>query len=157
MKIYITGGPGSGKTSYAKKLAAQYNVPHFDLDDLNWACVGEHMYNCKRDRAERAEMLQTILNTNHDWICEGVYFGDWVMPMLSKVDKVIILQTPRYIRHLRCLKRFASRKLGIEKIQGKESFFAMLRLLKWNQQYDTEYLPMVLDKIKQNNIDFELV
>ncbi len=157
MKIYITGGPGSGKTTYAKTLSSQYNVPHFDLDYLNWAGVGEHMYDCKRDKAERAEMLQTILNANHDWICEGVYFGDWVMPMLSKVDKVIILQTPRYIRHLRCLKRFVARKLGIEKTQGKESFSAMLRLLKWNQQYDKEYLPMVLDKLKQRRIDYEIV
>ena len=35
-KIFISGGPGSGKTTFAKKLAVENNIPHFDLDDIKW-------------------------------------------------------------------------------------------------------------------------
>ena len=34
MKIHIIGCSGSGKTYLAKSLSEKYNVPHFDLDDI---------------------------------------------------------------------------------------------------------------------------
>ena len=33
-KVHILGGPGSGKTMLARALAAQYALPHYDLDVL---------------------------------------------------------------------------------------------------------------------------
>ena len=33
-KIHILGGPGSGKTTLAREIAALLNVPHHDLDDV---------------------------------------------------------------------------------------------------------------------------
>ena len=36
MKLYIIGQAGCGKTTLAKQLSQKENIPHFDLDDLEW-------------------------------------------------------------------------------------------------------------------------
>ena len=36
MKIRIIGCSGTGKTYLANILAKKYNIPHLDLDDIQW-------------------------------------------------------------------------------------------------------------------------
>mgnify|MGYP004583180907 FL=1 len=36
MKIHIIGTPGSGKSFLADNLSKQFDIPHYDLDDLQW-------------------------------------------------------------------------------------------------------------------------
>ena len=36
MKIHIIGCSGSGKTYLANALSKEYNISHFDLDDIQW-------------------------------------------------------------------------------------------------------------------------
>lgn len=36
MKIYIVGSVGSGKTTLARKVAAQLQIPHFETDNFVW-------------------------------------------------------------------------------------------------------------------------
>lgn len=36
MKIYIVGSVGSGKTTLARKVAAELQVPHFETDNFVW-------------------------------------------------------------------------------------------------------------------------
>ncbi len=67
MKIYITGGPGSGKTTTADRLSKQYNIPHFDLDDINWKNDNACFYGQKRDPDERKEILANLLNNHSEW------------------------------------------------------------------------------------------
>ena len=55
MKIHIVGGPGSGKTFLAEKLSRELGIPHYDLDDIQWANEGD--YGKKRDTAERDALL----------------------------------------------------------------------------------------------------
>lgn len=55
MKIYITGGAGSGKTTYAKKLSEKRHIPHFDLDKIKWMNGGSHaLFNQKRSPQKNA-------------------------------------------------------------------------------------------------------
>src|SRR5919204_6820836 len=41
-KLHILGGPGSGKSFTAAKLAARYSLPVCDLDDLFWDRRADH-------------------------------------------------------------------------------------------------------------------
>ena len=36
MKIHIIGCSGTGKTYFTNKLSNKYNIPHFDLDNIQW-------------------------------------------------------------------------------------------------------------------------
>lgn len=155
MKIYIMGAAGSGKTTLAQKLAVKYQVPHFDLDKIKWENTAT--YNQKRDKVERAQMLADVLKNNTDWICEGVYFRDWIYPVLEAADEVIILQPPRYLRQYRCLRRSIRRLLKLEPSKYKESFSSVYQLLRWSHDYDTKYLPLALDKIKRDNIKYRIL
>ena len=65
MKIHIVGGPGSGKTFLAEKLSRELGIPHYDLDDIQWANEGD--YGKKRDTAERDALLDEVLQKDQ-WI-----------------------------------------------------------------------------------------
>lgn len=56
-KIYISGGPGSGKTTYAKKLSQELNIPCFDLDEVKWI-NRPNAFNLRRPKEERLALLK---------------------------------------------------------------------------------------------------
>lgn len=154
-KIFISGGPGSGKTTYAKKLAAQMNIPHFDLDDIKW--INEkNNFNCERPREERLQLLDKILSENSDWVIEGIYTKDWITPILEQSDKIIILKPFTFVRQYRIIKRFIKRILHIEPKNHKENLITLLKLLRYSFEYD-KYLPELLNKIQRLNKPVEFI
>ena len=130
MKIHIIGGSGTGKTTLAKKLAQEYGIPHYDLDDIRWANTGD--YGTKRDESERDALLDEILKRD-DWIIEGVYY-QWCGRCFAEADKIYLLNTPRRTYRHRIIRRFVRRKLHIEKGK-KETLRSLRNLLKWADKY----------------------
>ena len=57
-KIYIIGPVGSGKTTFATKLAEMYNLKYFELDKVAWD--DEHG-NVKRSDEEAQKIFKEIL------------------------------------------------------------------------------------------------
>ena len=136
MKIHIIGCSGSGKTYLANALAKKYNIPHFDLDDIQWDNNAEG-YGTKRPLEERNALLQEILN-NNEWVIEGVYYA-WVQQSFDKADKIYVLDMPRYLYKSRIIVRSIKRKLGIQ--QGKrETLKSVYNLLKWTETFQNKNL-----------------
>lgn len=134
MKIHIIGCSGSGKTYLAKALSKKYNIPHFDLDDIQWDNNAAG-YGVKMPIEKRTELLNNILE-NEDWIIEGVYYA-WVGKCFEDADKIYVLDIPKRVYKYRIIKRTIKRKLGLEKGK-KESLKSVYNLLKWTNTFQNK-------------------
>lgn len=131
MKIHIIGCSGSGKTYLAKALSEKYNIPHFDLDDIQWDNNADG-YGVKMSIEKRTALLNDILK-NDSWIIEGVYYA-WVGKCFEDADKIYVLDIPKRVYTYRIIKRTIKRKLGLEKGK-KETFKSVYNLLKWTDTF----------------------
>lgn len=134
MKIHIIGCSGSGKTYLAKALSKNYNIPHFDLDDIQWDNSADG-YGVKMPIEKRAELLNNILK-NDSWIIEGVYYA-WVGKCFEDADKIYVLDVPKRVYTYRIIKRALKRKLGFEKGK-KETLKSVYNLLKWTNVFQNK-------------------
>lgn len=131
MKIHIIGSPGSGKTTLAKQLSEKLQIPHYDLDDLQWDNGAG--YGTKRDPKERDALLAQLLSKD-DWIIEGVYYA-WCERCFAEADRIYLLEVPRRVYRRRIIRRFIRRKLGLE--PGKrETLKSLSALLQWADKYE---------------------
>jgi hypothetical protein len=85
-RVHILGGPGAGKTTLARRLAATTGLPVHHLDEV--ARVGGGTGRV-RDAAERAPLVAQIIDAER-WITEGVHLG-WTDPLLARADLIVWL------------------------------------------------------------------
>ena len=142
-RIHIIGGPGSGKSFAAAKLACRFGVPAYDLDELFWdsSALG---YGVRADAAERDRRLSVIV-AQDGWIIEGVYYG-WLAPSFAAADIIIELTRSIWVRHWRVIRRFALRKLG-RTASKHESLVDLWRLLRWSHAYNRRHLAEARESI----------
>ena len=139
MKIYIIGCCGSGKTYLSKTLSHKYNIPHFDLDDIQWDNNADG-YGVKMLIEKRTELLNKILE-NDSWIIEGVYYA-WVGDCFRDADKIYVLDISKRVYTYRIIKRAIKRKLGLEKGK-KETLKSVYNLLKWTDTFQNKSMPEI--------------
>jgi adenylate kinase family enzyme len=70
MKILIFGNSGSGKSTYAQRLAQTHDLAHLDLDSIVWE-PGKIAVQRAPDLIAR--LLQDFIATNATWVIEGCY------------------------------------------------------------------------------------
>lgn len=112
-RIHIIGGPGSGKTTLAGRLAARTGSPAIDLDRIGYGEHGE-----KRSLAERRAAVAKIA-PEPAWITEGIYLW-WTDELLHWADVILWLDPPWRVaarrivtRHLIASLRGSNRHAGI--------------------------------------------
>jgi adenylate kinase family enzyme len=135
-RIHIIGGPGSGKSYVAAKLARCLGVPAYELDELFWDRASGH-YAIRADPAKRDEQLAAIV-AQDGWVIEGVYY-QWLTPSFSRADVIIVLTPSIWIRHWRVIRRFFLRKVG-RVSPRRESFADLWSLLRWSHGYEAAKL-----------------
>lgn len=139
MKVHIIGCSGSGKSWLASRLAAQYALPHVDLDEVFWdnAAPG---YGVKREPDARDALLRQILQ-QQNWVIEGVYYA-WCQTSFAAADRIYLLDIPAYLCRLRVIRRFLLRKLGF--LPGKrESVRSLIALLQWMDTFRQQNMPQI--------------
>ena len=86
-RIIVLGCPGSGKSTFARALAARTGLPLIHLDSVWWRADGSHI---SRDEFDRA--LSELL-AGEKWIMDGDYSRIYEV-RLRAADTVIFLDYP---------------------------------------------------------------
>lgn len=132
MKILIVGIVASGKTTLARKLSNELEIPFYEGDCIAWGFPGEKRY--KRSEEEQAEIIENI-NKNDNWIVEGTPRESQKI-LYEYADKIIFLDTPLAIRKYRIVLRFIKQKLGIEKCNYKPDRKMLKAMFKWTREFE---------------------
>ena len=140
MKIRIIGCSGSGKTYLAKRLSEKYNIPNFDLDDIQWD-NNQNSYGVKMPIEKRNQMLNDILQ-QPDWIIDGVYYA-WVQKSFEDANIIYVLDIPKWLYKFRIIKRFIKRRVGLEKGK-KETLKSVCKLLKWTNTFQSTNMEEII-------------
>jgi adenylate kinase family enzyme len=134
MKILILGIVASGKTTLAKELSKELNIPHFEGDCIAWGFPNEKRY--KRSDEEQKSIIEKI-DENESWIIEGTCRKSQQFAY-DLADKIFFLDTPLYKRKFRIITRFIKQKMGLEKSNYKPNFEMLKHMFKWTNDFEKD-------------------
>ena len=100
-RIYIIGGPGSGKSWLANHLATLAEAPAFHLDEIAREGGGN---TPERPLEERLRAVADIVS-RPTWVTEGIYVG-WTDDLMRSADVIVWLD---YVSWPAALRRIVSR------------------------------------------------
>lgn len=134
MKYYILGASTSGKTSIANRLGNLLHIDIINLDDFYW----KEKYTLAYNKKDIASNINKLLESKTDWIIEGVFYNNWIRPMLNKADLIFFIETPPLHTIIaRAMKRKKERK--IKQIDDTETTFSVLKMSLWTYSKRKKY------------------
>ena len=129
-RIHILGGTGAGKTFLAEQYSKRYDIPVFELDSMVWE---NGAASDQRNLDERYRLLQSAVDSEK-WIIEGVFYK-WLSPSFEKAEKIIVLNTSKWLRLYRVMKRTLTLLLSKPKTY-RSTISNCLKIIQFNQTYD---------------------
>jgi adenylate kinase family enzyme len=107
MRILVVGTSGSGKTTFARRLAAATGAPHIELDAINWQAGWRDLNT--HDPALFAERVGEAA-AGDAWVCDGNYSK--VRPILiARATDMVVLDYARSVVMRRVVQRSFIRAL----------------------------------------------
>jgi len=105
-RVRVVGTTGSGKTTFAGRLAAQLGVPHLELDEVFWDADWT-----KRDPDEARALIGAFVSSaDRGWVTDG----NWTAGtdgLLTDADAFVWLDYPRRTVMARVVRRTLRRGL----------------------------------------------
>ena len=112
MKINIVGISGSGKSTFAKKIADKLHHPYIELDSIYWRSDWKHNPNFLTD-------LNSSLSANSSYVLDGNYASSDHLKW-KDIDLVIWLDYSFHLSFYRCLTRTIKRLITKECLWGSD-------------------------------------
>lgn len=104
-RVRVVGTSGSGKTTFARRLAAVLDVPHVELDEVFWGPDW-----VKRDLAEARADLEDRLSAPA-WVVDGNWESSAGDVLGAAADTTVWLDYPRRVVMARVVRRTLRRGL----------------------------------------------
>tara|TARA_R110000744_G_scaffold283300_1_gene394839 strand:+ start:438 stop:953 length:516 start_codon:yes stop_codon:yes gene_type:complete len=132
-RVVIFGNSAAGKSSLAKKLAAQHQLAHLDLDTLAWSPVTKQTPTPQRqDIAISVGAIDSFITQHNAWVIEGCY-SDLLSHTLEKCSEVLFLNLSIEL----CIANAKKRPWEPHKYKSKaEQDNNLAMLLDWIAQYE---------------------
>ena len=126
-KIFISGGPGGGKTTLSRRLAAKLNVSLYELDGffLRGIAGGEPFEVV-------SNKVVAEITARDTWIAEGAYLG-WVEPLLIEADLIVWLDVPWRVASYRIVSRHV--RATVARKNRFPGWRRMYRFWRWSRRY----------------------
>ncbi|MDX2232664.1 MAG: AAA family ATPase [Leptolyngbyaceae cyanobacterium bins.349] len=132
-RISIVGTTGSGKTTLARQVAQHFQIPHIELDALNW----EPNWTAALPQVFR-KRVSKALNSDR-WVVDGNYSGvrDIVW---SRADTVVFLDYSFWLIMRQLLRQTLQRSLKQEELWNgnrediRKSFLSQESIVLWMLQ-----------------------
>lgn len=127
-RIVIFGNSGSGKTTMARRLSIEYQVPHLDLDLLAWSSAGE-----RKPLSDSADEIHAFAARTPEWVAEGCY-ADLLELLLPYATEIRFLNPGVEV----CVENALRRPWEPEKYASKADQDARLDfLIGWIRDYES--------------------
>ena len=128
MKVLVFGNSGSGKSTYARALAAREGLAHLDLDSIVWE---PGKIAVQRSTESVIGDLRSFIDSHPAWVIEGCY-GDLVQAAWAHCTLMVFLNPGVEA----CLANNAARPWEPHKYASHEEQDAMLsKLQEWVAGY----------------------
>src|SRR5438105_1224028 len=121
MKVLVFGNSGSGKSTFAKQLAARHHLEWLDLDQVVWS--QKEFAKFRPDR-EIVHALEAFVAANPVWVVEGCY-GRWIEHLQGFCTELVFLNPGEAV----CLAHCRARPWEPEKYPTKVAQDAKLPFL----------------------------
>lgn len=130
MRVLVFGNSGSGKSTYARRLATQHSLAHLDLDSIVWE---PGKIAVQRPDTEILASLHQFLGEHEAWVIEGCY-GELIEEVASSCSGLVFLNPGLET----CLANNRKREWESHKYKSIEEQNAMLNNLQvWVAGYYT--------------------
>ncbi len=126
-RVHVTGGPGSGKTTVARRIGEAIGAPVYDLDAL----ITDFEARRPRSVEELAGIVPGIVKQS-SWISEGAEWG-WASPFVAAADIVVCLDVPWRVAGYRILARHVKAELA--RNNRHPGWLRLLRFWGWSRRY----------------------